>query len=435
MNPLNLFFSDKKDTGAKQRAWCLYDWANSAFATVILAAVLPVYFALQVPAEGAALTLPWSQGKVQATSLWGYGLSISMLLVAVLAPWLGRISDRRGLRQPLFIAVSLIGALTTIALGLTSSGDYISLLGLFILANICFATANVFYNAYLPELASPHEIDGLSARGFALGYLGGGLVLLLCMGLIQLSGLFGFADAAAATRAGFILTGLWWLGFSIPALRLRPAAEGRRVIQPQVRSWSAFVKLLRELLAQRNLCIFLLAFLCYNDGIQTVIAVSAIFARQELGLSQTSILGCFLMIQFLAIPGSLLFGRLADRKGAKNALLLALAVFTGICIFAFRMDSALEFWMLGALVALVLGGSQAISRSLFGRLIPEGRNAEFYGFYAISSRFASVLGPLTFALIGDLTGSTRLSILALTFFFLLGMILLCAVKIPEAARD
>ena len=421
------------ENGASRKqalSWCLYDWGNSAFATVILAAVLPVYFAYQVPQGGAALKLPWNEGTIPAPALWGYGISVSMLLVALLAPLLGYLSDRYGIRRMLFTISTLVGVTGTFFMGLSQPGQWLLLLVLFVVANLGFATGNVFYNAYLPELGG-EEMDDLSARGFAWGYIGGGLVLLAAMLMISMPHFFGFADAGSATRGSFLLTALWWLVFAVPALRLKPArsADAPSGISPQ-----NLLKALRDLPRYRDLCLFLVAFLCYNDGIQTVIAVSAIFAKEELGLSQSSILGCFLMIQFLAMPGALIFGKLARLLGSKKSLLLSLGVFTLVCVFAWRMQTSLHFWLLGALVALVLGGSQSISRSCFGRLIPEGRNAEFYGFYAISSRFASVLGPFVFALITDVTGSTRLSILALVLFFVAGMLLLWGVDMDRGRQ-
>jgi UMF1 family MFS transporter len=412
-----------------RRAWCLYDWANSAFATVILASLLPVYFAALVPPQGGHI--PGLQRAIPASALWGYAVSCSMLLVAVAAPFLGARADRRGTRRRLLIVFTLLGAAATCGLALAGPGDYLLAALFFIVANAGFAAGNIFYNAFLPALADGPELDRLSARGYALGYIGGGVALLLCFVLIQWHGAFALPDRAAATRAAFVLTGLWWGLFALPCfLRVREELFVHPPA-PLPGGFRAYLRTLGEIRRYPDLLLFLLAFLCYNDGIQTIIAVSAIFGRQELGLSQTTILGVFLMIQFVAMPGSLLFGRAAQRWGAKRTVLAGLVVFIGVTVYAYTMRSPLEFWLLGFAVALVFGGCQAISRSLYATLIPAGKSAEFFAFFAISGKFASIFGPLIFAAVADLTGSTRLSILALAAFFIVGIVLLTGVDIQR----
>jgi UMF1 family MFS transporter len=412
-----------------QFGWCLYDWANSAFATVILAAVLPVYFASLVPAEGAVLF--WSDQPVPATALWGYIVSLSMTLVAISAPGLGNLADRRGWRRRLLIIFCLVGSLATCGLFFAGPGRYLLAAALFILANIGFAAGNIFYNAYLPDLASGYEADQLSARGFALGYIGGGLMLLVVFLMIQQHALLGLPDKGAATRLGFLFTGAWWLGFALPVftwLKDVPVTAGT---QHALRTPRDYLKTFSDLRRYRELGRFLVAFLLYNDGIQTIIAVSAIFARQELGLGTGTILGCFLMIQFVAMPGALLFSRLAGRFNTKRAVMVSLVLFTMITVYASVMRSAVEFWILGFAVAIVLGGSQALSRSLFSSMVPKQRSAEFFSFYAISSKFASIFGPLVFALLIDLSGSNRIAILALALFFVVGVALLVGVDVEK----
>jgi len=412
--------------------WCLYDWANSAFATVILAAVLPVYFVSLVPESGAILTLGSWQHQLPASALWGYAVSGSMLIVAITAPWLGTLADTRGNHKQLLIGFCLCGSFATSLLYLLSQGDYLAAIGLFIISNIGFSSGNIFYNSYLTVLARPGQTDRLSAQGFATGYIGGGVMLLLVFVLIQFSEQFGFSDRGAATRFGFLLTGIWWLLFALPAFLFLPNPTPRGPTEQG--PFRTYLRSCRDIIRYRELSLFLLAFLFYNDGIQTVIAVSAIFAREELGLSQGSILGCFLMIQFIAMPGALLFGKLADHFGSKRSIMISLVLFTLVCGYASLMQSQLEFWILGAVIALVLGGSQAISRSLFASMVPSDRRAEFFGFYAISSRFAAIFGPLTFALVIDWTGSARGAILVLTIFFVIGGTLLLRVDVAKGRR-
>jgi UMF1 family MFS transporter len=421
---LNKQISDRAKFG-----WCLYDWANSAFATVILSAVLPVYFASLVPETG--VTLPWSNEPVPATALWGYLVSLSMILVAVMAPGLGNLADRRGWRRRLLIIFCLLGSLATCSLVFAGPGKYQLAAMLFILGNVGFAAGNIFYNAYLPDLASGYESDRLSARGYALGYIGGGLMLLVVFLMIQQHQLLGLPDKGVATRFGFLLTGTWWLAFALPTfvwLKGVPVSPGA---QHRLRTPRDYLRTLADLHSYRDLSRFLIAFLIYNDGIQTIIAVSAIFASEELGLGTGTILGCFLMIQFVAMPGALLFSRLAGRFDTKRAVMTTLLVFIMITVYASIMTSAIEFWVLGFAVAIVLGGSQALSRSLFSSMVPKQRSAEFFGFYAISSKFASIFGPLAFALLIDLTGSNRIAILALALFFVVGCLLLMGVNVEK----
>lgn len=424
----------RPDLDATRRAWCLYDWANSAFATVVLAALLPVYFAALVPIGGAQLSLFGLQRTLPASALWGYAVALSLALVAVAAPFLGAAADRQGLRRPLLIAFTLIGATATALLTLAGPGRYLLAIALFVVANAGFAAGNIFYNAFLPALASGAELDRLSSRGYALGYLGGGVMLLVAFVLIQWPGLFGLAGKGEATRCAFLLTGLWWGGFALPAFRrlrdnLLPAD-----IQPPLRTLGDYLRTFAALRRHRDLLRFLLAFLFFNDGIQTIIAVSAIFGSTELGLSQTTVLGVFLMIQFVAWPAALFYGRIATRFGAKHAIAGGLVFFILITLFAYAMQTALEFWLLGLAVALVLGGCQALSRSLYAALTPPAQSAEFFAFFAISGKFASILGPFLFAVIIDVTGSARLAILTLASLFVIGLALLAGVDVERGRR-
>jgi UMF1 family MFS transporter len=406
-------------------AWCLYDWANSAFATVVLAAVLPVYFAAIAPPGG----IPLFGRLIPATAFWSYTVAASMLLVAVVAPALGNLADRRGAKKPLLIVCAILGALATALLALVGQGGYLLAAALFLVANIGFAVGNIFYNAFLPALASGPEADRLSSRAYAWGYLGGGIALALVFLLIEGHAALGL-DKGSATRLGFLLTGAWWLCFALPAffwLREGPVRPDIHRLQRP----ADYLRLARELAGYPDLLRFLLAFLLYNDGIQTIIAIAAIFASVELGLSTGTILGCYLMIQFLAMPATLLTARLATRFGAKATVMGTLVVFALITVYAATMRSAAEFWVLGLLVALVLGGSQALSRSLYTGLVPQQRSAEFFSFFAISSKFASVFGPLLFAVLIDLTGSNRFAILALAIFFIAGIWLLAGVDVER----
>jgi UMF1 family MFS transporter len=421
--------SPAAEKSREKTAWCLYDWANSAFATVILSAVLPVYFAAIAPLDG----IPFFGRAIPATAFWSYTVAASMLLVAMVAPALGNLADRHAIKKPLLVICTITGAIATALLFFAGSGAYLLAAELFLIGNIGFAAGNIFYNAFLPDLASGAEADRLSSKAYALGYIGGGVALALVFLLIEGHAWFGIADKGAATRLGFLITGAWWLFFALPSFRwlkdgsLRP--DSHRLQTP-----ADYLRLARELAGYPDLLRFLLAFLLYNDGIQTIIAIAAIFASAELGLNTATILGCYLMIQFLAMPATMLTARLAARWGARRTVIMTLIVFALITMYASLMRSAVEFWILGAAVSLVLGGSQALSRSLYAGLVPPARSAEFFSFFAISSKFASVLGPLVFALLIDLTGSNRLAIFSLTGFFVVGLWLLSGVDIDRGRQ-
>jgi len=416
----------------ERRAWVLYDWANSAFATVILAALLPVWFAEAVVPEGG---IEWMGLRFSATSLWGYASGLSALFVFLLAPFLGAMADLRGRRRRWLAASFLPGSLATVLLFGALPGRVAWTLGLYVLASIGFVTANIFYDSFLPIIAAPGERDRLSARGYAWGYLGGGLVLLLALLLVQLHARLGM-DGGLAVRISLAFSGLWWGGFGILAWRgleeapQRPAPLAEVLRAAGRRSWGT----LRESIPRRNLLLFLLAFLLYNDGIQTVVKMASIFGSEELGLGRGTLMGALLMVQMIGILGALLFGRLAGRMGARRAILASLAGWILLVAWAWFIRSAAQFWMLAAGVGLCLGGSQALSRSFFSGFIPEGRSAEYFGFYSVFAKFSAIAGPILFGLINQVTGSSRLSVLTTLLFFVGGFALLAAVRDPTGDR-
>ncbi len=412
-----------------QRSWLLYDWANSAFATVILAALLPVWFADAVVPEGG---VQWLGRTWSATSLWGYTSGLSALLVFLSAPLLGAMADLRGNRRRWLVSLFLPGSLATVFLFTALPGRVAWTLGLYLIASIGFVSANIFYDAFLPILAKDEDRDGLSARGFAWGYLGGGLMLLIDLILVQKHASFGLS-AGTAVRVALASAGLWWGGFGLWAWRglEEPPQEKAPVAQIFGLARRRSLGTVRGILGHRNLLIFLAAFLLYNDGIQTVVKMASIFGAEEMGLSRGTLMGALLLVQIIGIFGALIFGRLAGRMGARHAILLSLGMWTLLVSWAYFMQSAWEFWMLGAGVGLCLGGSQALSRSYFSSFIPEGHSAEYFGFYSIFAKFSAILGPIIFALINQVTGSSRLSVLATALFFLSGMVLLSAVRDPK----
>jgi len=413
--------------------WCIYDWANSAFATTILAAVLPIYFAEGiVPEEGVRLSFLGYAGSLSATSLWGYINGFSAILIVGSAPILGGIADYTS-RKKLFLIISCYaGSLFTCLMFFCKAGAVFYTLLLFCLAHYCFVGGNVFYDSFLPFLSKDDEMDRLSGHGYALGYLGGGLVLAMNMAFIQLSHKIG-VPKDMAIRLSMASVGVWWAMFgTISFLMFHedrfPATDHIGMREAAVaglhRAWQTTKTLNRH----KHVMTFLLAYMIYNDGVQTVIKMASIYGKDELHLSTGILLGTLLMIQFVGIGGTILMSRIARQFGTKRTIMATLMIWFGVTLFAYRMSSSLEYLLLGLIVGLVLGGTQALSRSLYGRLVPKERSAEFFGYFSVFAKLSAIWGPILFAFIRQITGTSRLSILSLSLFFLTGCLLLFLVR-------
>ncbi len=406
-------------------SWCLYDWANSAFAATIMAAVLPSFYS-----SVAAANL----SKTTASSYWGYTNTLAMLLVAFSAPILGALADHGGTRKKFLAGFAGVGILATGGLVAVESGDWFFASLLFVIGRVGFAGANNFYDSLLPHIAGPKEIDRISSYGYALGYLGGGLLLALNLTMILSPHFWGIPNAEWGARYSFLTVSVWWALFSIPVMINVPeppavpiSGESMHPLRASLQRLSLTFHNLRR---YREAFKFLVAYWLYNDGIGTIITMAVIFGA-EIGIAQKDLIGAILTVQFIGIPFSLLFGALAGRIGTKNAIFLGLGVYTAIAVGSYFMQTALHFWILATLVGCVQGGTQALSRSLFGSMIPMSRSAEFFSFYDVSSKFAGILGPGIFALVTQLTGSSRLSVVALIVFFIGGGIFLAFVKEEE----
>jgi MFS transporter, UMF1 family len=406
-------------------SWCMYDWANSAFAATIMAAVLPVYYS---SVAGVDLS------KTQASSYWGYTNTIAMLIVAFTAPVLGALADHAGMKKKFLTAFAVLGMASTAAMVSVGKGDWFWASCLYILGMIGFSGGNNFYDSLLPHVARKDEIDRVSSYGYALGYLGGGLLLILNMAMIMRPGIFRIPDPEWGARYSFLTVAVWWAVFSIPLLKnvaeppvVPIAGESTHPIRASFQRLSQTFHHLRE---YREAFKFLVAYWLYNDGIGTIISMAVIFGA-EINIPREHLIGSILAVQFIGIPCSILFGRLANKIGPKNAIFLGLGVYTGIAIGGYFLQTALHFWILACWVGLVQGGTQALSRSLFGTMIPKSRSAEFFSFYDVSSKFAGIIGPFLFGLIGQMTGTSRLSVVALVIFFVSGGLILLTVNEKE----
>ena len=409
-------------------AWCMYDWANSAFATTVMAAVLPTYY--------GAVAAAGLQGNT-ATVYWGYTSALAMLINAIMSPILGAVADYLGAKKRFLAFFAVLGIFFTSLLVLVGKGDWLLALILYVLGYIGFGGANVFYDSLLPHIAKPEDIDYVSSKGYALGYLGGGLLLAVNIVMILFWSKLGLPSQEMASRLSFLSVGIWWAVFSIPILRIVPepvVPETRRErINPFKAAFQRLGNTFRDIQQYRELMKFIVAFWLYNDGIGTIIKMATIYGT-EIGIGQTDLIGALLLTQFVGIPFSLLFGKLAKWLGTKRSIYLALGVYTLISIAGYFMTSAWQFWLLAGMVGLVQGGSQALSRSLFGVMVPKPKSAEFFGFYDVSSKFAGIVGPAVFAMVGQLTGSSRLSIVSLIIFFVSGALILTQVNEEEGIR-
>ena len=412
----------------------MYDWANSAFMTTIIAAVFPIYFST---VAGADLE------PADATFRFALATFIALSITAVLSPVLGAVADVAGIKKRMLAVFLALGVVATACMFFIRQGDWLLAAILFGVANIGVTASFVFYDSLLPHVAKPDELDRVSTAGYALGYLGGGLLLAVNLTWIQRPDLFGMGRGSAgqelATRLSFVSVAVWWAGFSIPLFRTVP--EPARALksdehaeQSPVRA--AFVRLgetLRELRGYKQAAMMMLAFLVYNDGISTIIRMATVYGT-EIGLEQGSLILALMVVQFVGVPFAFLFGQLASRLGTKRSIFLALTVYVGISILAFGMTTATEFFVLAMLVGMVQGGSQALSRSLFASMVPRHKSSEFFGFLGVFEKFAGIVGPGVFAVMILITGSGRGAILSLIIFFVIGGALLATVDVEEGQR-
>lgn len=400
-------------------SWAMYDWANSAFATTIMAAILPIYY--------RAIAEPTLTGN-QITSYWAYTNSIALLLIAIISPILGAMADFKGYKKRYLTIFALGGIVATAFMFFLTTGDWLLASSLFILGNIGFAGANVFYDSLLPHIAKKDDIDQISTKGYAMGYVGGGILLAINLAMIM----FGPEHLTALmTRISLASVAVWWLIFTIPLWKNiteppRKVFVGEMDSNPIKAGFNRLGETFKEIRKYGDLFKFLVAFWLYNDGIGTIIKMATTYG-DEIGIDSTSLIIVLLIVQFVGIPFSFAFGWLAKKIGTKKSIYLSLAVYALISIGGYFMSNATHFLILGFAVAMVQGGSQALSRSLYGRMVPKAQSAEFFSFFSVSGKFAGMFGPLVFGLVSQLFNNSRLGIVSLIFFFITGGLLLTRV--------
>jgi UMF1 family MFS transporter len=416
-----------KEKKRSQFAWVMYDWANSAFVTTITAAVLPVYYS-----SVAAADLP----AYQRTANWSYTTTIALLLVAFLGPVLGAMADFSGAKKKFLTIFVLTGVLGAGLLFFVTEGRWLMASLFYILGNVGFSGANVFYDSLLPHVAEEDERDQLSSRGYAFGYLGGGIML--AVNLVMILTAPDSETTALMSRLSFLMVAVWWVIFTIPLWRwvkepARRLLKGEEDFNPVQASFSRLARTFGNIREYKELFKFIVAFWLYNNGIGTIITMATIYGT-ELEFSEITTIGTLLMVQFVAIPFSLLFGWMGKKIGTKKSILISLGIYTLIAIGGYFMFQELHFWLLGFGVAMVQGGSQALSRSLFSRMVPKSQSAEFYSFFSVSEKVAGTVGPLLFGVVSTIMGGSRLSIVSLVIFFIIGGFLLTRVDEEEGMR-
>lgn len=410
------------------RAWAMYEWAITGMWAVIVATIFPIYFQT-VAAGGMA-------GEV-ATRNFALATTLGIVLVAIVAPLLGAMTDRAPYKKKLLAAFAGLGVASAALLFFVDSGDWMLGLVLFVLVNIGVNGSTVFYDSLLPYIARQHEVDRVSTGAFAVGYLGAGLLLAFCLLLIENPGLFGLEPGTTLpARISFVLVAVWWGAFSIP-LFLRVPEPPVEVVPGEDLQESALSfavgrikSTFRSLKSYRNAFLVLIAYLIYGDGIGTIIRMAAVYGA-ELGIEQGTLIAAIVMVQFVGVPFTFLFGMLAGRIGTKPSLFCGLFVYAIIAILGYFMTTATHFWMLAVLVGMVQGGTQALTRSLFASLIPAYKSGEFFGFFGVIDKFAGMFGPVLIALAITATGSSRYGILSVILFFIVGAAILSLVKVEE----
>jgi UMF1 family MFS transporter len=411
------------------RAWAMYDWANSAFQTTIIAAVFPIYFQKVAAADLA--------GPV-ATSRFAWATTLAILIVAIVAPVLGAIADNAPLKKTLLAVFLGIGAVSTAAMWFIMRGDWQLALVLFVAGNVGVAGSIVFYESLLPHLVDERDLDRVSSAGYAFGYLGGGVLLAINILMMAQPAWFGLATREAAVRASLASVAVWWTLFSIPLfLRVPEPAVRARARRSPGNALSAGVKKLFETLGElrryRQAFMLLLAFLIYNDGIQTIIRMATTYGT-EIGLDDNAMIAALLITQFIGVPFAFLFGMLAQRIGPKAAIFGGLGVYAFITVLGYFMTTSTHFFALAMMVGMVQGGTQALSRSLFASMVPKHKSSEFFAFYGVFERYAGVLGPAVFAWVVTYGGTSRNAILSIIGFFVIGALLLTRVDVEEGRR-
>ena len=409
-----------QDTKRSIVAWAFYDWANSAFATTVMAGFFPVFFSAY-----------WAVGSSAAEGTFYLGLanSIGSAIIAILAPFLGSIADWGSYKKRLLAFFALLGAVMTASLSLLQMGNWPMAVVIYLFAMVGFAGGNTFYDALLPYVASEEKVDFVSSLGYSLGYIGGGLLFAVNVFMFLNPEWFSIVSQEQAVKLSFVMVGIWWAVFSLPILLFVKEEKSREALplsQAIRKGMSVTINTVKSFRSLRTISFFLVAYWLYIDGVDTIIVMAVAYGT-SLGFPSESLIVALLITQFVAFPSALLYALFAKKVGVRRALQVAIGAYTFIAILGFFMNKPLHFYLLAVAIGLFQGGIQALSRSYYTRLIPKGRSAEFFGFFNMLGKFASILGPLLMGLVSLVTGSTRLGIVSLIILFAGGFFMLSKV--------
>ncbi len=411
-------------------SWALYDWANSAYATTVMAGFFPLFFKSYFSSETNVIT---------STAHLGLANSLSSMVIVLLAPLLGAIADAGGLRKRFLFLFAYIGILMSGSLALVQQGDWELAAFVYVMGNIGFMGSNTFYDSLLPGVSEGRSVDFVSGLGFALGYLGGGVLFALNVLMVQKPELFGLSDMAEAVKVSFVSVSLWWALFSLPLLffvKEEAPRQKRRPIEAVAEGYRQLLRTFSKIRHLKGLLLFLIAYWLYIDGVDTIIRMAVDYAM-AIGFDPKSLIMALLLVQFIGFPATLVFAKLAQKYETKRALYVAIGIYICITILASMMQKESEFYLLAVMIGLVQGGIQALSRSYYARMIPHGQSAEFFGFFNFLGKFATILGPVTIGFVAFMSGSSRLGIASVAIFFIAGGLLLYFVdekKIAEEVR-
>ncbi len=417
-----------QDTKRSIVAWAFYDWANSAFATTVMAGFFPVFFSAY-----------WAVGSSAAEGTFYLGLanSIGSATIAILAPFLGSIADWGSYKKRLLAFFALLGAVMTASLSLLQMGNWPMAVVIYLFAMVGFAGGNTFYDALLPYVASEEKVDFVSSLGYSLGYIGGGLLFAVNVFMFLNPEWFSIVSQEQAVKLSFVMVGIWWAVFSLPILLFVKEEKSREALplsQAIRKGMSVTINTVKSFRSLRTISFFLVAYWLYIDGVDTIIVMAVAYGT-SLGFPSESLIVALLITQFVAFPSALLYALFAKKVGVRRALQVAIGAYTFIAILGFFMNKPLHFYLLAVAIGLFQGGIQALSRSYYTRLIPKGRSAEFFGFFNMLGKFASILGPLLMGLVSLVTGSTRLGIVSLIILFSGGFFMLSKVDETKGAEE
>lgn len=399
-----------KNYTREEKSWILYDWANSSFSAIVAAIILPVFFQNIAQSGGVS--------SVDSTAYWGYATSFGTLICAVLAPFLGTLGDFKGMKKKLFTAFMLLGIISTFLLAVTNSWQ--GLLLFYILGTLGFSGSCIYYDSFLLDVTDISRMDRVSSVGYGLGYIGGSTIpLIISLVLIQFGSSFGIATIPA-TKFSFILTAVWWFVFSIPMLRHVHQKHAIAVSSNMMlHTLSNMKQTLSMIIKNKSVFFFLIAYFFYIDGVGTIIHMATVFGA-SCGLESMDMMVILLVVQIVAFPFAILYGKLSGKFGARNMILFGIATYMVVCLLGFNLKEMKDFLMLAVLVGTAQGGIQALSRSFYGKLVPADQASEYFGFFDVFGKFSAVIGPALFGFVAQLTGVTNYGVLAVMSMFVIG---------------